>query len=286
MTAPPLAATFAALDAQSLVLVLAASTLGAILSRVHHRLVLPTVVVEIVLGILIGPQVLDWAQVDSYIGFLANFGLVFLFFFAGRRGGREARAAARARARHDRLGGLARARLRVRLRAARGRARRGGLAASASRWRRPRSGRSSRCSPTPGCCRRRSAAPCSGRAWPASSGRSSSSRSSSPASTAPRPRRSCSSSSASSSPAAPRRSLRARPPAILRVLRDTVHTTGQAAVRLSVLVLAALVLARERRRLRLRARRARGRPDRRPRARHRRTARSSACASRESASAS
>ena len=37
-------------------------------------------------------------------------------------------------------------------------------------------------------------------------------------------------------------SLRARPPAILRVLRETVHTTGQAAVRLSVLVLAALVL--------------------------------------------
>ena len=83
MAAPPLAATFAALDAQSLVLVLAASALGAILSRVHHRLVLPTVVVEIVLGILIGPQVLDWAEVDSYIGFLANFGLVFLFFFAG-----------------------------------------------------------------------------------------------------------------------------------------------------------------------------------------------------------
>ena len=66
-----------------LVLVLAASALGAILSRIHHRLVLPTVVVEIVLGILIGPQGLGWADVDSYINFLANFGLVFLFFFAG-----------------------------------------------------------------------------------------------------------------------------------------------------------------------------------------------------------
>ena len=83
MVAPPLAVTFVALDEQSLVLVLAASTLGAILSRVHHRVVLPTVVVEIVLGILIGPQVLGWAEVDSYIDFLANFGLVFLFFFAG-----------------------------------------------------------------------------------------------------------------------------------------------------------------------------------------------------------
>jgi Kef-type K+ transport system membrane component KefB len=35
--------------------------------------------------------------------------------------------------------------------------------------------------------------------------------------------------------------MRVRPPGMLRILRDTVHTTGQAAVRLSVLVLAALV---------------------------------------------
>jgi Kef-type K+ transport system membrane component KefB len=36
--------------------------------------------------------------------------------------------------------------------------------------------------------------------------------------------------------------LRARPPRVLRVLRETVHTTGQAAVRLCVFLLAALVL--------------------------------------------
>jgi len=70
-------------DLGSLVLVLAASTAGAILSRVHHRVVLPTVVVEIVLGILIGSEVLDIAEPDTYIEFLANIGLVFLFFFAG-----------------------------------------------------------------------------------------------------------------------------------------------------------------------------------------------------------
>jgi Kef-type K+ transport system membrane component KefB len=70
-------------DLVSLVFVLAASTAGAILSRVHHRIVLPTVVVEIVLGILIGSQVLDIAEPDAYIEFLANIGLVFLFFFAG-----------------------------------------------------------------------------------------------------------------------------------------------------------------------------------------------------------
>jgi Kef-type K+ transport system membrane component KefB len=70
-------------DAGSLVLVLAAASAGAILSRLHPRIVLPTVVLEIVLGILIGPEGLDLAEVDSHIDFLANLGLVFLFFFAG-----------------------------------------------------------------------------------------------------------------------------------------------------------------------------------------------------------
>jgi Kef-type K+ transport system membrane component KefB len=70
-------------DVGSLVLVLFASSLGAILSRLHHRVVLPTVVVEIVLGIVIGREALDIAEVDAYIEFLANIGLVFLFFFAG-----------------------------------------------------------------------------------------------------------------------------------------------------------------------------------------------------------
>ena len=70
-------------DLDSLVLVLAASALGAILSRFHRRVVLPTVVVEIVLGIVIGPDVLGLAEVDAYIDFLAGTGLAVLFFFAG-----------------------------------------------------------------------------------------------------------------------------------------------------------------------------------------------------------
>ena len=70
-------------DLVSLVLVLAAASAGAILSRVHSRFVLPTVVIEMVLGIILGSQVLDIAQADPYIDFLANVGLVFLFFFAG-----------------------------------------------------------------------------------------------------------------------------------------------------------------------------------------------------------
>jgi Kef-type K+ transport system membrane component KefB len=70
-------------DVGSLVLILAASAAGALLSRLHRRLILPTVVVEIVLGIVIGPEALDLAQVDAYSEFLSTLGLVFLFFFAG-----------------------------------------------------------------------------------------------------------------------------------------------------------------------------------------------------------
>ena len=79
----PLAATAGELDAGSLVLVLAAASAGAILSRLHSKIIIPTVVLEILLGILIGPEGLGLAEIDTYVDFLANFGLVFLFFFAG-----------------------------------------------------------------------------------------------------------------------------------------------------------------------------------------------------------
>jgi Kef-type K+ transport system membrane component KefB len=70
-------------ELRSLVLVLAASAAAAFLSRIARHIVLPTVVVEIVLGILLGPQVLGWARAGSYVEFLSDFGLAFLFFFAG-----------------------------------------------------------------------------------------------------------------------------------------------------------------------------------------------------------
>jgi Kef-type K+ transport system membrane component KefB len=79
----PLAAELTRQEGRSLVLVLFCSSLGALLSRIHSRVVLPTVVIEIVLGIVIGHQVLDIAGVNQYITFLSNFGLAFLFFFAG-----------------------------------------------------------------------------------------------------------------------------------------------------------------------------------------------------------
>jgi Kef-type K+ transport system membrane component KefB len=70
-------------EGRSIVLVFLASTLGALLARWHAVIVLPTVVVEIVLGILIGPDVLGIATINEYLSFLSNFGLAFLFFFAG-----------------------------------------------------------------------------------------------------------------------------------------------------------------------------------------------------------
>ncbi|MGB8352077.1 MAG: cation:proton antiporter, partial [Gaiella sp.] len=64
-------------------LVLLASSLGALLSRLSRRVVLPTVVCEIVLGILIGPEVLGIAEVDPYLQYLSTLGLGLLFFFVG-----------------------------------------------------------------------------------------------------------------------------------------------------------------------------------------------------------
>jgi Kef-type K+ transport system membrane component KefB len=83
LTAVLAAVEYPGADLASIVLVFFASALGALLSRFHPVIVLPTVVLEIVLGILIGPEVLDWAQVDSYVTFLSDIGLSLLFFFAG-----------------------------------------------------------------------------------------------------------------------------------------------------------------------------------------------------------
>lgn len=47
------------------------------------RLALPSVVVEIVAGIVIGPSVLGWVHVDSTIAVIALLGLAFLLFLAG-----------------------------------------------------------------------------------------------------------------------------------------------------------------------------------------------------------
>ena len=71
-------------DAVAFLVIVLAAAGAAVASTVASRwFVLPVVVVELVLGILIGPQVLDWAGVDSFTTFFSNLGLGMLFFFAG-----------------------------------------------------------------------------------------------------------------------------------------------------------------------------------------------------------
>ena len=48
-----------------------------------RRLAPPVVVIELLLGIVIGPQVLGIADSDEFIDFFSNLGLGMLFFFAG-----------------------------------------------------------------------------------------------------------------------------------------------------------------------------------------------------------
>jgi Kef-type K+ transport system membrane component KefB len=66
-----------------LVIMLVAALSSVIVATVGARFVLPVVVVELLLGILVGPQLLGWAQVDAFTTFFSNLGLGMLFFFAG-----------------------------------------------------------------------------------------------------------------------------------------------------------------------------------------------------------
>jgi Kef-type K+ transport system membrane component KefB len=65
------------------VIVLVAAVAAVTVAVLPARLAPPVVVVELFLGILVGPQVLDIAGTDSFIEFFSNLGLGMLFFFAG-----------------------------------------------------------------------------------------------------------------------------------------------------------------------------------------------------------
>jgi Kef-type K+ transport system membrane component KefB len=65
------------------VIVLVAALAAVTVAVLPGRFVLPVVVVELGLGILIGPHVLDVAATDQFTDFFSNLGLGMLFFFAG-----------------------------------------------------------------------------------------------------------------------------------------------------------------------------------------------------------
>jgi Kef-type K+ transport system membrane component KefB len=69
-------------DPDSLLVVLAVAALAPVVADLSPRLRVPTVVAEILLGIIVGPQVLDLASPDELIRVLSQFGLAFLFFMA------------------------------------------------------------------------------------------------------------------------------------------------------------------------------------------------------------
>jgi Kef-type K+ transport system membrane component KefB len=66
-----------------LVIVFAAAVAGTTVAAAAPRIVIPVVVVELLLGILIGPRAADLAHVNRFTDFFGNLGLGMLFFFAG-----------------------------------------------------------------------------------------------------------------------------------------------------------------------------------------------------------
>jgi Kef-type K+ transport system membrane component KefB len=71
-------------DAESFFAIVTVAALAAIaVAALPARLAPPVVVIELLLGIAIGPEALDLAQTDDFIDFFADLGLGMLFFFAG-----------------------------------------------------------------------------------------------------------------------------------------------------------------------------------------------------------
>jgi len=72
-------------DAGSFLAIVATAAIAGTLSAIigARGLFVPVVVVELVLGVVIGPQVLDLAHVNTFTEFFSDLGLGMLFFFAG-----------------------------------------------------------------------------------------------------------------------------------------------------------------------------------------------------------
>jgi Kef-type K+ transport system membrane component KefB len=71
-------------DTESFFVIVVVAAIAAVtVALVPRRFAPPVVVVELMLGILVGPEVLDLAKTDDFIDFFSNLGLGMLFFFAG-----------------------------------------------------------------------------------------------------------------------------------------------------------------------------------------------------------
>jgi Kef-type K+ transport system membrane component KefB len=71
-------------DAGSFLTIVVVAALAALSAGLLARwLVVPVVVLELLMGIVVGPQMLDLAQPDAFVDFFSSLGLGMLFFFAG-----------------------------------------------------------------------------------------------------------------------------------------------------------------------------------------------------------
>src|SRR3954451_5201771 len=70
-------------ETSALVIVIAAAVAGIVVLALSPRLTIPVVVVELLLGIVIGPQGFNIARVDPTTSMLGDLGLGMLFLFAG-----------------------------------------------------------------------------------------------------------------------------------------------------------------------------------------------------------
>src|SRR4051795_1582966 len=66
-----------------LLIVVAVAFAAPFLLGLFPRIRLPSVVLEIVIGIVVGPSVLGWVHVDTTIQVISTIGLGFLLFLAG-----------------------------------------------------------------------------------------------------------------------------------------------------------------------------------------------------------
>src|SRR4051795_3768576 len=67
----------------NLLIVMAVAFTAPLLLGLFPRLLLPSVVLEIVAGIVVGPSVLGWVEVDEAVEVVALLGLAFVLFLAG-----------------------------------------------------------------------------------------------------------------------------------------------------------------------------------------------------------
>ncbi|PZS29912.1 MAG: sodium:proton antiporter, partial [Pseudonocardiales bacterium] len=67
----------------NLLIICVIAALAPLIAGALPKLRVPAVVLEIVAGIVVGPNGLDWVQIDTPVQILALFGLAFLLFLAG-----------------------------------------------------------------------------------------------------------------------------------------------------------------------------------------------------------